>query len=414
MLTSNAGAMVIVGAGHCGGRTALELREAGWSGAIELIGEEVHAPYERPPLSKGLLTGESIAAHCALAGEGELDRLGIRRHVGHVVAIDPVGREVTLRTGEAIPYAALLIATGGRVRRLSVPGAEAPQVHTLRNLEDAAALALRLEAGQRLAIIGGGFIGLEVAASAVRRGCTVTVIEMAPRLMGRAVPAPVAERAQALHERHGVSFTFGRGIERFDVADGSVRVMLSDGSAVEADTVVVGVGIEPNLELARAAGLAVGRGILVNAELETSVPGIFAAGDVAEFPAVISGVLMRQETWHNAQTQAHTVARNMLGQHLAYASHAWFWSDQYDHQIQVAGEPALGQAEVKRELDPGGAFILFYLDAGGRLVGACGWGTVGALAKEFKVSRMLVERSAVVDAALLADPASKLKSQLKS
>ena len=405
-------AMVIVGAGHCGGRAAQELRNAGWEGAIHLVGEEVALPYERPPLSKGLLTGESTAAQCTFLPTPEVERLNIQHHVSPVVRIDPVAKTVTLASTVELHYQALLIATGGRVRRLAVPGADLPQVLTLRNLDDAHLLASKLQPGQRLAVIGGGFIGLEVAASAIQMGCAVTLLEMGPRLMGRAVPESVAQHALVLHQNRGVKLLLGAGIERIVEANAGVQVILSDGSHVDADTVLVGIGIDANVGLAQAAGLDVGRGIKVNAELETSAAGIFAAGDVAEFPAVISGAPMRQETWHNAQTQAHTAALNMLGHHQAYASHAWFWSDQYDHQVQVAGEPALASSSVRRGLADFGE-IIFYLDAKHRLVGVCGWGLSTKLAKEFKLARMLVERGVVLPSPeLLQDPATRLKDFL--
>lgn len=404
--------MVILGAGHCGGRAALELRNAGWEGDIHLVGDEATLPYERPPLSKGLLTGDSTTEQCMFLPPSEIERLNILHHVSSAIRINTAAKTVTLASQEELPYRALLIATGGRVRRLVVPGADLPQVLTLRNLEDAHRLALQLKPGQRLAIVGGGFIGLEVAASAIQLGCSVTLIEMGSRLMGRAVPESVAQQAQELHQARGVKFLFKLAVERIVAIPTGLQLLLSDGSQVDADTVLVGIGIDARADLARAADLQVARGIVVNAELETSVEGIFAAGDVVEFPAVISGSLVRQETWHNAETQAITAARNMLGQHLTYASHAWFWSDQYDHQVQVAGEPAIAINSVSRRLGESGE-IIFYLDSKQRLVGACGWGPTTQLAKEFKLTRMLVERNVVLHhPEILQDPATRLKDFL--
>ena len=405
-------AMVIVGAGHCGGRAAQELRNAGWQGDIHLVGDEAEVPYERPPLSKGLLTGDSTAEQCVFLPTSEIERLGIQRHVAAATRINTAARSVTLSTGDVLPYQALLIATGGRVRRLTVPGADLPQVLTLRTLDDAHRLALQLQPGQRLVVVGGGFIGLEVAASAIQQGCSVTLLEAGTRLMGRAVPESVARRALALHQKQGVKLRLGVGIAQIVPTHTGVQLLLSDGSQVDAGAVVVGIGIDAHTELARAAGLAVARGIVVNDQLETSVPGVFAAGDVAEFPSVISGALLRQETWHNAETQARTVAHNMLGQRQPYAAHAWFWSDQYDHQVQVAGEPALARSSQTRRLAHAGE-IIFYLDAEQRLVGACGWGLATQLAKEFKLARMLVERSLVLPRPdILQDLTIRLKDLL--
>jgi 3-phenylpropionate/trans-cinnamate dioxygenase ferredoxin reductase component len=231
------------------------------------------------------------------------------------------------------------------------------------------------------------------------------------------VPASVADAVLALHRAHGVEVRLGEAPELLTpLVGGAVAVTLSDGRSLPADTVVVGVGIEPATALAKAAGLAVQRGVVVNAELETSACGIFAAGDVAEFPSAVSGELIRQETWHNAETQARTAARNMLGQHAPYADLPWFWSDQYDHQLQVAGEPALGVQTITRVLGEaaGGAQaeLHFYLGASGRLVGVSGFGPLSLVAKELKLARMLVERHAAPPAGQLADAAFKLKALL--
>ncbi|WP_295951231.1 FAD-dependent oxidoreductase [Rhodoferax sp.] len=408
-------AMVIVGAGHCGGRAALALRTAGWQAAIHLVGDEPHHPYERPPLSKDLLTGDKTAEACALLSDADLLEARITRHVARVTSIDATARHLTLSDGQTLPYQSLLLATGGKVRTLRIPGGDLPEVMTLRNLGDAAALAQRLTPSQRLLVVGGGFIGLEVAASARKLGCEVTVVEGAPRLMGRAVPEPVTERALALHRERGVRVLLGVSPQSITRTATGVRMDLADGSSIEADTILAGIGIEPDLALPQAAGLAVGRGVLVNAHLQSSVPGIFAAGDVAEFPSVLSGQLVRQETWHNAETQAAIAAQNMLeGELAAYTSLPWFWSDQYDHQLQVMGEPALAASSTTRTLDDAGGMVIFYLDANNRLVGACGWGQTSRVAKELKLARTLVERRITASADVLANPATKLKSLLSN
>jgi 3-phenylpropionate/trans-cinnamate dioxygenase ferredoxin reductase subunit len=285
-------------------------------------------------------------------------------------------------------------------------------VVSLRTLDDSAAIAPRLVAEARVVIVGGGFIGLEVAASARVRGCRVSVLEGAPRLLGRAVPESIAARVHALHERNGVDLRVGTAPTAIEQrSDGTLAVVLADGATLIADTVVVGIGIDPADELARAAGLEVARGVVVNAELETSAPGIFAAGDVAIFPSRLSGQPIRQETWHNAETQARIAAHNMLGARERYDGVPWFWSDQYDHQLQVAGEPALGRDSVTRPF-PGEAEIHFYFDAGGRLVGASGFGPIGLFAREMRLARMLVERGASPSPESLGDASVKLKDLL--
>lgn len=420
-------AMVIVGAGHVGGRAAHALREFGWTGPIVLIGDEPHVPYERPPLSKGLLTGAQSPQDCRLAGP-EVDGMPpVQRLVARVETIDPVAREVVLAetstgaiTGEGplagegaghrVAYASLLLATGGTPRRLQVPGADHPDLLGLRTLDDAARLAPRLVPGAHLLIVGGGFIGLEVAAAARERGCRVTVLEGGARLVGRAVPAAVADALLALHQRNGVDVRLGTVPVRFEAQPlGQQWVTLSDGVKLVADTVVVGIGIEPHTGLARRAGLKVDRGIGVDAALATSAPGIWAAGDVAEFPSPISGQPIRQETWQNAEGQARVAAANMLGGQERFTQLPWFWSDQYDHQLQVSGEPALGVSTVTRGLGGEGR-IDFHLDDQGALVGASGFGLAAGVARELKLARWLVERRVSPPPESLADPAVKLKS----
>ncbi|WP_175675067.1 NAD(P)/FAD-dependent oxidoreductase [Burkholderia ambifaria] len=402
--------MAIVGAGHAGGRAAQVLREGGWRGRIVLIGAEAHLPYERPPLSKGVLTGERSAAQCGLRDADAWRADGIDPLVATVERIDPVAREVHVSGGRGFTYDAMLLATGGRARRLAIPGAELDGVFALRTLDDAAVLGARLVPDARIVLIGGGFIGLEVAASARSRGARVSVLDAAPRLLGRAVPEPIAARVQALHVQRGVSIGLNRrpvAIER--MVDGALAVVLDDGDTLIADTVVAGIGIEPADELARDAGLVVERGIVVNARLETSARGIYAAGDVAVFPSAASGRLVRQETWHGAETQARVAARNMLGADEPYREMPWFWSDQYDAQLQVAGEPALGERTVARVLGDD-AEIHFHFDAGERLVAASGFGRASGFVKEMRVARLLVERGIGVSPAAVADAEVKLKS----
>ncbi|QGZ64873.1 FAD-dependent oxidoreductase [Paraburkholderia acidisoli] len=425
-------AMAIVGAGHVGGRAAQALREAGWQGRIVLVGAEPHWPYERPPLSKGLLTGERAAQQCALRAPQAWRDDHIERLHARVLALDPARRTLTLDTGGMLAhvahldYEALLLATGGHVRRLAVPvsAAASARVLYLRTLDDAAAIAPRLAPGARLAVVGGGFIGLEVAASARSRGCEVTVIEGGPRLLGRAVPEALAAQVHALHARNGVRIVLGAAVQAIEAhANGALAVLHGSGESadsVEADTVVVGIGIEPADEIARAAGLAVERGILVDETLQTSAPGIYAAGDVAVFPSRFGAHRLRQETWHNAETQARVAAHNLLGAREVYRELPWFWSDQYDHQLQVAGEPALARQTVVRALDGNTQIRFDFADerrAGHdghvpRLVAASGFGPANALAKEMRVARMLVEREVTAAPAVLADAAVKLKSLL--
>ncbi|MEY8690063.1 MAG: NAD(P)/FAD-dependent oxidoreductase [Leptothrix sp. (in: b-proteobacteria)] len=405
--------MIIVGAGHVGGRAAQALREFGWTGPIMLVGAEAHLPYERPPLSKGLLTGSSVAASCALRPPSSYADDHISHFVNRVESIDAAARQITLADGRRFDYQSLLLATGGDLRWIDIPGAHLPGVVGLRTSDDAASLAARLVPNAHLVVIGGGFIGLEVAASARARGCHVSVIEGASCLLGRAVPPSIGARVLGLHRANGVQVRLDATPVAVVSYGGRLKVQLADGSSLDADTVVVGVGIAPATGLARKAGLATARGVLVDACLKTSAPHVFAAGDVVEFPSPMSGDLIRQETWHNAETQARTAARNMLGGGESYTAVPWFWSDQYDHQLQVAGEPALGVSTVTRTLGAD-ADLHFHLDADDRLVGVSGFGPTSVVTKELKFARALVERRAAPDAGLLADVSVKLKTLLNA
>ena len=244
--------MAIVGAGHVGGRAAQTLREAGWRGGIALIGAEPHLPYERPPLSKDLLKGERAAHQCQLRTPEAWREDDVDHVIATVQSFDPAARTLKLSDGRTIAYESLLLATGGHARHLPIPGARGAGVHCLRTLDDADAIGRRLAPESRIVIVGGGFIGLEVAASARARACTVTVIEGGPRLLGRAVPAAIAVRAHELHERNGVQVLLNTMPQAFERrADGSLAVTLDTGDVLVADTVVVGIGIEPADELAR-------------------------------------------------------------------------------------------------------------------------------------------------------------------
>lgn len=407
--------MVIIGAGHCGGRVALALRGMGWNGAITLIGEETILPYERPPLSKSVLAGQMEMTGIQLADEAAYRAADIGLRLDATVhAIDRVAKTVFLESGESIEYSCLLLATGGSARQLSIPGAMHPQVLSLRTHADAMQIKSHLKAGNRVILIGGGFIGLEVASTARDAGCTVDVIEGAPRLLSRAVPESIAARVLALHGKRGTQISLGsQPVEIRHQADGSLALVLADGSSKAADLIVAGVGMLPRTELAKQSGLTVEQGIVVDGQLRTSDAAIFAAGDVCQFPSALSGALIRQETWHNAETQASVVAANMLGAETSYVELPWFWSDQYDHTLQVCGEPGHGVSSVTRLLE-GDGILIFFLDTDGRLVGGSGFGQASAVTKDLKIMRKLVEKRALIAADLLQNPAQSLKKLLSS
>ena len=409
-MSTDAG-IVIIGAGEAGARAAAALRENHFAGPVTLIGEERHLPYERPPLSKAAMTGADEPNAATIISEEQLAAHGIRHISGVMVTgIDRVGHSVLLDDGSRLPYAKLLLATGARPRKLTTPGADAGSVLYLRTFADALAMRAYLKPGIRLVVIGGGFIGLEIAASALDRGCTVTVVEMAPRILGRAVPAEVAATVAEAHKAAGIRLVVGIGLASIERDGASSVVVLADGTRLVCDAIIAGVGAIPETGLAEKAGLTVENGIRVNGRLQTDDPDIFAAGDCCAFPhPVFGGRRLRLEAWRNAQDQGNHAARAMLGETAEFEVIPWFWSDQHDHTLQIAGLPDEGDTTVTRDL--GGTTLHFHLKAG-RLVGASAFGPIGKVAREIRLAEMLIARHAHPAPAALSDPSVKLKALL--
>ncbi|MCW5709127.1 FAD-dependent oxidoreductase [Shinella sp.] len=394
--------IVIIGAGEAGTRAAFATREAGFSGAVTLIGTEPHLPYERPPLSKPLDGAVQMKTICTA---GALEAAGIVYHQGlAAIRIDAARRSIALSDGQILSYGKLLLATGAQPRRLACPGAE--RALDFRTYRDAAALFSRAETGGPVAIIGGGLIGMELAAVLRGKGIAVSIIEAAPRPLGRAVPPRFAERLHTRHREEGVHFHLGLGIAEITPD----AIMLADGSRVPAGTVISAIGVLPDIALAGRAGLATVNGILTDSFLRTSDPHIFAAGDCAAVSQPGGGA-MRFESWRNARSQAETAARNMTGAHEAFTATPWFWSDRYDLGLQVAGLPQPGHQSILRPV--AGGELEFYL-ADGRLVAAAGLGTGNAVARDIKLAEMLIAAGIRPDLPALADPAVNLKALLKS
>ncbi|MCB8877713.1 NAD(P)/FAD-dependent oxidoreductase [Acidisoma silvae] len=403
--------IVIIGAGEAGTRAALTLRERHYTGSVTLIGAETHLPYERPPLSKAAQTALDHPSPALIGGADRLADLGITYRTGVMVTgIDRAAQTVSVQDGLSLPYAQLLLATGAKPRTLALPGATADNVLYLRTFVDALALRNRLAHGIRLVVIGGGFIGLEVAASALERGCAVTVVEMAPRILGRAVPAEIAARVAAHHRAAGITIIEGIGLTAIAARPQGSTVVLADGTVLEADAIIAGIGAIPETALAEAAGLTIENGIRVDGRLATDDPAIFAAGDCCSFPhPVFGGRRLRLEAWRNAQDQGRHAAGSMLGDRAAFATVPWFWSDQHGDTLQIAGLPDEGDQTVTRDL--GGMPFLFHLK-GGRLVGASAFGPIGKVAKDIRLAEMLIDAKCHPDPAALADPAVKLKALL--
>ncbi|MDH0091041.1 FAD-dependent oxidoreductase [Achromobacter mucicolens] len=382
--------MLIVGAGQAGAWAARTLREQGHAGRIVLCGAERHVPYERPPLSKGLLTGVSGAAESELLGLAEMQDRAIEFLPSLVATkIDPADRVVLFGDGREIGYDKLLLATGGSPRRPPLPGLDSPRVHTLRTLDDALALRRAFSGAPRTVIIGGGWIGLETAATACSMGCSVSVIEAGPRLCGRSLMSPVSQWLLARHEAAGIRVRLARAVTALDDHADGIHVRLDDGSMIVADLVLVGVGMQPNDALAREAGLDCGQGVRVDAACRTSDPHIYAAGDVAVLAHPRAPEGLRLESWQNAQDQGVAAARAMLGQTVAYLPVPLLWSEQYEHMIQIAGLPNLARRTVWRAT-PGGGRLYLGLDDSGVAVAAVG---IDA-GRDFRAARKAIEQNA--------------------
>lgn len=410
----NEAGMVIIGAGEAGARAAVELRTQGWSGPITLIGEEKLTPYERPPLSKSLLLAEEEPSPIFILNDEKLSQHEITFLSGCMaVEIDRVTRAVILDDGRRIPYERLLLATGARPRKYSLEGSENADLLYLRTFTDALLLRKRLQRGTHVAVIGGGFIGLEAAASAVDRGCTVSLLEVGPRILARGVPKEIADVVEARHRAAGVDFKFGVTIDKIVNNGDRQAILLADGTSIECDSVIIGIGAVPETTLAVRSGLEVENGIRVDERLQTSDPYIFAAGDCCSFPhALYGGKRIRLEAWRNAQDQGSLAARNMLGAGESYTTVPWFWSDQYEQTLQVAGLTDFGEIMVSRDIGEDGKFF-FHLTHDGRLVAASAVGPISKIAKDIRFAEMLIEQQARPDRNALENPAVKLKALLK-
>ncbi len=403
--------IVIIGAGECGGRAALSLRDRGFEGSVTLIGSEPLAPYERPPLSKDAILLSAEPKFIAESGRFAALAIDVRLGVS-ATGLDRSRRCVSLSDGTSVPYDKLLLATGARPRALPTMTSLNGRVRTLRSHADAMEIRAFLGPGQRVAIIGGGFIGLELAASARKLGTSVTLIEGLPRILSRGVPEEIAEAVASRHQAEGVEILCNARIDKIEQSADVAEVLLEDGSLIQADLVIVGIGSIPNTELAAEAGLAIDNGIAVDNHLRTSDPDIYAAGDCCSFPAAhYGGRRIRLESWRNAQEQGLLAAANMMGAQETCAAVPWFWSDQYDLTLQVAGLAERAVTTVRRDLSTE-SFILFHLAEDGRLLAASGIGPGNAIARDIRLAEMLIASAKTIDPVALAAPATKLKALL--
>ena len=391
---------VIIGAGKAGAAAAALLAGAGER--VTLLGAEAHPPYDRPPLSKSVLLAGETPPPEALLTPAQLAAITFRPAVS-VTRIERAGKRLYLTDGTWLPYAKLLLATGAAPRRLDGDG-----VAYLRTYEDALALRARLLPGRRVVLVGGGVIGLELAAAARQRGAEVTIIEAGPRLLTRGVPRAVAAEVAARHEAAGITLRTGAAISQ--VSPGALE--LAGGEVILADLVVAGIGAVPRTQLAEAAGLAVGNGIITDETLRTADPDIYAAGDCCAFPHPLApGRLVRLESWRNAQDQGEAAARAMLGAPAPFRTAPWFWSDQFDRCLYVAGWAEPDAQTIARPL-AGGATLHFQCAPDATLLSAAAFGPV-ELGRDIRLAEMLINSHARPMAAQLADPSVPLKSLLR-
>lgn len=403
-----AGRIVIVGAGHGGVQAAASLREEGYEGPIALISDDTHAPYQRPPLSKAFMKGEATAETLILRGPAYYAEKSIDLMLGErAVGIDRAAHTVALASGKALDYAHLILATGAVPRPINFAGAELEGVLALRDIDDAARLKGQLEAARNVVVIGAGFIGLEFAATAAAKGATVQVVEVAPRVMGRAVSQTISDFYAEAHRGFGVHLHLGVGVEAIAGAQGrATGVHLTDGRRLAADLVVVGIGILANEALAAAAGLTVDNGIVVDESLTTGDPDISAIGDCCAHPNFYAGRLFRLESVQNATDQARVVALKLVGKPARYDALPWFWSDQGDLKLQIAGLN-MGCDQFVTRGDPASRSFSVFGFSGGRLR------VVESVnrAADHMIARRLIASGAPLTLDEAADPAVDLKAR---
>ncbi|SFT56637.1 NAD(P)/FAD-dependent oxidoreductase [Sedimentitalea nanhaiensis] len=399
--------IIVIGAGQAGASLVAKLRNEGFEGEITLIGAESVPPYQRPPLSKAYLLGDMALERLFLRPESFYADQNIALRLGQAVTgIDPVAKTVTL-TDEVIGYDQLALTTGSAPRRLpSAIGGDMDGVFVVRTLADVDAMAHLVREGARALIVGGGYIGLEAAAVAAKRGVKVTLVEMADRILQRVACSQTSDFFRALHTGHGVDIREGVGLERLTGEGGRVTgAVLSDGSQLELDLVVAGVGIMPDTALAEQAGLTLDNGIAVNELGQTSDPAIWAAGDCASFPH--RGTRIRLESVPNAIDQAECVASNMMGAQQDYVPKPWFWSDQYDVKLQIAGLNTGFDRVVRRRGDKGAVSFWYFQDD--RLL------AVDAMndPRAYMIGKRLIDAGKTAPPELVADPDADLKALLR-
>ena len=401
--------LVIVGAGQSAAQCVLTLKRNDFEKPIVVIGEEDHLPYQRPPLSKDYLSGDVELDRVYMKTQDFYDQNNVTVKVAtKVLSLDRKEKMVHLSKGEALPYENLVLATGSRVRQLEVEGSDLKNINYLRSINDSNNLKDQFQKGKSLVIIGAGYIGLEVAAAAVKKGMRVTVVEMENRVMSRTVDPIISDYFDTLHRNKGVEIILGSALEKFEGKAFVEKVVCTDGTTLDADSVVVGVGILPNQELAESAGLRCNNGILVNEFGRTEDPSIFACGDCTNHPNFYVNKNIRLESVHNALEQAKTVALSLLGKPEKYDQVPWFWSDQFEEKLQIVGLSGDHDKTVVRGSIEENFFMLFYLKRG-ELIAVDSVNNP----KDFLISKKLVANKLKISSDVLCDQSVELKDLLK-
>jgi 3-phenylpropionate/trans-cinnamate dioxygenase ferredoxin reductase subunit len=383
--------ILVIGAGQAGGWVAKTLRDQKFTGKIVLVGEEQYPPYERPPLSKDVLLGSRSLESTYLWPLAKLAELDIDLMLGcRATAVDRLSKTVTLSNGQTLAYDRLMLATGSRVRRLGTPGADLPGIHYMRGISDALAIGQSLVPGSRLLVVGGGWIGLEIAAVARQRSVDVVLVEASGQLCSRVLPPDLAGYLQCLHKDRGVRILLETTITKFQGKEHFEFAELSNGNRIAADTAVIGIGAIPNAEIASDAGLEINNGIVVDVFGRTSDEAIYAAGDVANQPDGLGG-RMRLESWSNAQNQAIAAAKTMLGAGSPYRDVPYFWSDQYETKLQILGLFA-NYDDIVVRTDQNSRFMSFYM-TGNKIAAVAGINR----AQDMAVARRIMQKNIAVD-----------------
>lgn len=390
---------IIVGASHAAAQLAASLRQEGWDGEILMIGDEPRLPYHRPPLSKAFLSGEKTADSLAIRPPAFYEKNDIRFQHGRVTSVRREGRSVELESGETFAYAKLALCTGSRVREIDLPGAKLEGIHYLRDIADVEGIKAHVAEGRRAVIIGGGYIGLETASALNKLGMQVSVLEAAPRVLQRVTAPELSEFFSRVHHEEGVSLHVGMTVSGIVGKQHVEKVICSDGTEFPADLVVIGVGVLPNVELAQQAGLAVDNGVVVDEFCRTADADIVAAGDCTAHFNRIYERHIRLESVPNAGEQGKSAAASICGGSREYKSLPWFWSDQYDLKLQIAGlSQGYDQVVIRGDRHAGRSFVAFYFRDGKLIAADC-----VNRPQEFMVSKRVIAESLPVDPNRLAD-----------